>query len=274
MKGIEVLRIHYTADPAKADPRWVEHAKIDVPRDQWAREMDMDAAAGLGMAIYGREYKPEIHEKPLAIDPRLPMGHGWDFGAGWPATVWVQRTMLNGVRVLAEMYGQDIQLRPFVARVIGHEINLLGGPFHSRRDYCDPAGNQPKDDGMKSVEILREPGWSPQWRGSEYSERHNYVSRLLMSNQEDGEPEFLIDPIRCPKLVEAFRARYRRAKDGNPDRTERPQIDLMNALEYYLMGTKAPARRSTQVLPIINPISGYGSFPIPRGQLVTAQDPW
>src|SRR5262249_37012416 len=86
--------------------------------------------------------------------------------------------------------------------------------------------------------------------------------------QEDGAPMFLIDPQRCPKLCEAFRARYRRAKNGAPDRTERPHIDLMNALEYYLVNTKTGVARRGQPAPDlshINEVSGYG----PWGQLGT-----
>lgn len=274
MRGVDILRIHYSADPAKADPRWIEHAKTDVPVDQWAREMEMNAEAGLGLSIYGREYRPGIHERPLRPAAFLPMGHGTDFGKGWPAHVWVQRTPYNGVRVLAELYGEDIQLRPFLERVVAHEINVLGGPFQNRRDYVDPAGNQPKDDGLKSVEVMKEFGWAPRWRGSEYSERHEYVSRLLLGNQEDGEPMFLIDPMRCPKLCAAFRAHYRRMKSGQPER-EHPFIDLMNALEYYLVNTKAPVRRSgTQALPTLNPVSGYGAFAPPREALAPMGDHW
>jgi len=196
------------------------------------------------------------------VHPYAPMGHGWDFGAGWPATVWVQRTAFNGVRVLAELAGQDTQLRPFAAKAVAYEINALGGPFEHRRDYCDPAGNQPKDDGMKSIEVLREFGYAPRWRGSEYSERHEYLSRLLLQNQEDGEPMFLIDPTRCPLLCQAFRARYRRTKSGEPER-EHPFIDVMNALEYYLVNTKTPNGRRPQPAPdlsMINEVSGYGDW--------------
>jgi hypothetical protein len=275
MKGIEVLRIHYTADPAKNDPRWIEHAKTDVPADQWAREMEMDAQAGLGMSIYGREYKPAKHERRLAIHPGAPMGHGWDFGYGCPATVWVQRTQFNGVRVIAEMAGKDTNLRPFAERALALEINALGGPYQNRRDYVDPAGNQPKDDGMKSIEVLRDFGYRPVWRGSEYKERHEYVSNLLLRDQEDGDPMFLIDPDRCPQLCAAFRAHYRRMKNGDPER-EHPYIDLMNAFEYYIVNTKAPSHRmgASQALPLLNPISGYGAFPAPRDAIAVTADPW
>lgn len=262
MKGVDVLRVHYTADPEKADPRWAEVMKAGYPSDKWAREFEMNAHAGLGLAIYGREYKADKHERILSPSPLVPMGHGWDFGRGWPAKVWVQRTMFNGVRVLASRWGQDIQLRPFAEQAIAFEINQLGGPFDNRRDYVDPAGSQPKDDGMKSVEVLREFGWLPRWRGSEYTERHEYLSRLLLQEQPDGEPMFLIDPRRNPELCDAFRARYRRDKSGAPVR-EHPFIDLMNALEYYLVNTKTPPRPRTAMQPNlseINPISGYGNW--------------
>ncbi len=270
-----MLRVHYTSDPAKADPRWIEHAKTDVPTDQWAREMEMNAEAGLGLSIYGREYKPEIHERPLAPNPNLPMGHGWDFGHGWPAHVWVQRTAYNGVRILASKFSQDSKLRLFIPQVIAFEINVLGQLWESRRDYCDPAGNQPKDDGLKSVDVLREFGLRPHWRGSEYTERHEHIARLLLTNQEDGEPMLLIDPRYNVELCQGFRATYKRDKAGDPERIH-PVIDLMNALEYYLMNTKAPSRRvgAPQALPMLNPVSGYGVFTPPREHVAAMADPW
>lgn len=272
MKGIEVLRIGYRADPVKDNPAWIEHAKADVPADQWAREMEMDAHAGLGLSIYGREYKPEKHERALRPHPVSPMLHGTDFGLGCPAHVWIQRTAHNGVRVLASMFRSDMQLRPFLEQCIAYEINTLGGPYPNRRDYVDPAGNQGKDDGMKSVEVMRDFGYTPRWRGSEYVERHEYVSNLLLREQEDGEPMFLIDPRYNVELCQAFRALYRRDKRGAPERTH-PTCDLMNAFEYVMVNTKAPKRNMTaQVLPRLDPISGYGTFPTPREAMAITPD--
>lgn len=268
VNGIEVIRVHYTADPEKQSPEWKAHMQAGYPADKWAREFEMDAHAGLGLSIYGREYRPATHERPLTIDPNLPVLHGWDFGEGWPAHVWCQRTRMNGLRILASLWREHMQLRPFAEETVAFECNVLGGPF-PRRDFADPAGNQPKDDGMKSVEVLREFGWAPRWRGSEYTERHEAMSRLLLSSQPDGEPMLLIDPRQNADLCEAFRSRYRREKHGAPAR-EHPYIDLMNALEYVLVNTKTPPRPRLQARPdlsSINHVSGYGAW----GRLPLAQ---
>ena len=262
MKGVTTTRLSYKADPEKADPRWKDIMSVGVPTDKWDREYEMDANAGMGLSIYGREYRPEKHERPLTPSGLVPMGHGWDFGHGWPATVWVQRTAFNGVRILASMFGQDMQLRLFAPRAIAFEINVLGGPFQNRRDYVDPAGSAEKDDGMQSVAVLRDFGYAPRWRGSKYTERHEYVSQLLKTDQEDGEPMFLIDPRHNVELCQGFRALYRRTKSGDPERNH-PVIDLMNALEYYLVNTKTGVARrppSPPNLALINEVSGYGPW--------------
>lgn len=263
MRGVSVIRLGYHADPEKADPAWKAAMQTGVSHDVWEREFEGNAHAGLGLAIYGREYRRDVHERPLAIDPMLPVLHGWDFGHGCPAHVWAQRTRYNGLRVIASLTRRDVLLRAFAEEGVAFEINVLGGPFQNRRDFVDPAGNQPKDDGMKSVEVLREFGWSPRWRGSEYAERHEAMGRLLTTTQpDDGAPMFLIDPQRNADLCEAFRSRYRRDKRGEPERTH-PFCDLMNALEYVLVNTKAPPRASMTGRPNlaqINPVSGYGAW--------------
>lgn len=261
--GVTVVSLHYTADPAKADPRWRDDARAGYPPDKWEREMEMNVHAGARTAIFGKRYRPDKHERPLTPDSALPMRLAFDFGEGWPACVWFQRTRLLGLRVLASMHGEHIQLRPFLERVLAFELTTWGDIFQARRVYCDPAGNQPKDDGMKSVEVLREFGWSPRWRGSRVEEGIEEIDRLMREDQDDGEPRYLIDPRFNVLLIEAHRSAYRRDVQGKPERGH-PHVDLEDAHRYGVINTKLP-ERPPQRPPAhyVDPISGYGRAPIP-----------
>ena len=265
VRGVTILRIPYQADPEKADPRWAAAMKPGYSEAAWAREMEMDAHTGLGQAVFGRAYRRETHERPLSVDPMLPLLHGWDFGEGWPAHVWAQRTRHWGLRVLASLHREHTMLRSFVEQTIAHELHALGDLYANRRDFVDPAGNQKKDDGLKSIEVLRTFGYAPKWRGSEYVERHEATDGLLRETQEDGAPKFLIDPARNPELCEAFRSRYRMREDGKEPVREHPFIDVMNALQYLIVNTKPPKRPSAPPPQyVFNPVTGYGGYAHPH----------
>lgn len=260
LPGVTVLRVHYSADPEKATPEWLAQQKIGYPEDKWQREMEMNAHAGLGTAIFGPVFDPARHVALIEPIREWPMRHAWDFGQVAPAHVWFQRTPTNGVRIYAARVGHDVLLRAFAESMLAFEINVWGDLFHNRRDYCDPSGNTAKDDGMKSVEILQSFGWRPRWRGSRRQEGEDAIETLLRTHGQ-----FVIDPRWCPELIEAFRFRYRRdEKTGEPVR-EHPFIDLMDALRYGIIGTKTPERRAAVVnyQQYLNPVSGYGRPPVP-----------
>jgi len=49
--GVRVLKIHYSADPEKG-PEWVAGAKVGVPADEWASEMELDETIEDGLPVF------------------------------------------------------------------------------------------------------------------------------------------------------------------------------------------------------------------------------
>lgn len=261
MKGISVVRLHYTADPTKATPEWLARQQVGYAPDRWAREMEMDAQAGSQAAIFRKEYHPTKHERALAPPPDRSLLHGWDFGKGFPAHVWGGRTQYGGLRVYGSAFGRNIQLAPFVAQCVATEVERWG-LHQNRRDYCDPAGNQEKDDGRKSVEVLRNYGYRPVWRGSGIEERIRLFSTLLLQDQLDGEPMVLLDPRYNRELIEAIRSEYKRGAGDQPERIH-PYIDLVDALMYLVINTQTfHQKRSVRPpdLSQVSDVSGYGAW--------------
>lgn len=263
--GITVLRVPYTADPEKAAPEWAAKQKRGYPTNAWAKEMEMDARAGSGVAVFQGEYVPAKHERPLQRDPTRVLRTTFDFGSAFPARVWFQRTAHAGLRILASHVGHNVQLRPFLAETIGLELDMFGDLVSPQLCYCDPAGNQPKDDGLKSVEILREHGFAPKWCGSTITEGLRAISDLLVTSQPDGEEMFAIDPRHNAVLCQGLRSHYKRGADGAPLRVH-PWIDAVDALRYGVLNTTARRLARSQQsqmrdLRVVNPVTGYGFIP-------------
>ena len=259
MKGVRVISLHYSADAEKAAPEWKARAQVGYPPTKWEREMELNAHAGALTAVFRLAYRADTHLRALEPDPGLPLRHGWDFGKGFPACVWFQRTRDNGLRVFGSLVGEAVQLRSFVERTLGFTLERFGDLWPNRRDYCDPAGNQDKDDGLKSVEVLRSFGWSPKWVGGLVQPGLEALERLMTLTLPSGDPAFLVDPRWNRVLIEALEGRYYRKASGEIAR-EHPWIDAMDALRYGVMCTKTPDRprqRPGRPFPV-NEVSGYG----------------
>jgi len=258
IKGLSVARLHYTADPEKATPEWKAYAKAGQSEAKFQREYEMDPRAGALTAVFREAYRPSDHER--ALDPHgMRVFHSFDFGRGFPVRVWFSRTAYNGLRVYASMYGQSISLRSFCEQTIAFEVNTWGEVISGERCFCDPAGNQHKDDGLKSIEVLRTFGWLPRWRGSRIEEGIEALSALMLSTQPDGAPAFLVDPRYNSDLCAALRGAYKRNRQGAPEHLH-PHGDLVDALRYGAINTmpRKGARRPQEPPFYRNPISGYG----------------
>lgn len=260
--GISITRLHFTADPEKATPDWERYARTGISDAKFEREFNMNARAGALTAIFRHAYRPHDHERPL--DPRgAQLLHSFDFGRGFPARVWFSRTSWNGVRIYASMVGASLPLRAFCQQTIAFEVNTWGDVLSGPRCFCDPAGNQHKDDGMKSVEVLREFGWQPRWRGSRIEDGIEVLSALMLATQPDGEPAFLVDPRYNPTLCLALGGGYKRNKSGLPEH-QHPEGDVVDALRYGVINTVPPkVVRPAQPPLAVDPVSGYGRAPMP-----------
>lgn len=261
--GVTVLQIGFRADPEKADPDWIDYAKQGYAPDKWAREMEMDAHAGASSAVFGKEYPNPRREQALTPDFDRLVIDAFDFGKGFPARVWMQMTATGQKRILASRCLPSTKLRPFLEQTLAWELEIFGGTFLRRVCYCDPAGNQDKDDGLKSVEVLREYGFLPKWRGSTVESGIETMIGLLRE-APNGEPSLVIDPRYNGELVTAFKSGYARNAQGEPTRVH-PYIDLMDATRYGLINT-TPRRGVPRVhRPTfhINDVSGYGRAPMP-----------
>lgn len=259
-EGWLVLRLHYSADPERADESWIAEQlqgyRGGKEGRDWRREMEIDFTAYKGEPVY-TGFDPEDSVKETLYRPELPLWRGWDFGYRHPAVVFAQlwpatAEAPNGVlALLHEIYPTlDRESMPGIktadlARLVLDETERLfpetKDPTEGRGvvlDFADPAGNQTKETSdFSSIEILTQYGIHPEWARVG---RKNRIDRLRRFVEVPG--AFRVNP-HCALAIKALSAAYRYPEEraGSADRDmpdlgkkvqEEPYIHVMDALEY------------------------------------------
>lgn len=101
----------------------------------------------------------ELHERPLALDPNLPLYEALDFGKHHPCVVWGQYTPYAELRILGGILGQNMHLEDFAPIVQQYRERWFKG-YLELSTCCDPAGSH-EGVGLKhnAIEILRDLGF-------------------------------------------------------------------------------------------------------------------
>lgn len=128
----------------------------------------------IGSPVYGAisPHDPETaafqrvrHERPLALDPDLPLVQCIDYGKRHPCVVWLQHTPWAELRVLGGVLGQDLYLDEFLPILQQQRATWFPEALQIAT-CCDPAGSHDSSQGMRQngVSLLREAGISPIYR--------------------------------------------------------------------------------------------------------------
>lgn len=126
----------------------------------------------IGKPVYGGDpekglaptFQRAIHERPLAMNPQLPLCEAVDFGKHHPCVVWAQFTPYGGLHVLGGLLGQDLFLKDFVRALLQHRAQWFPHPLEVYT-CCDPAGSHDNSQGIdkNGVDVLRDFGLSPRY---------------------------------------------------------------------------------------------------------------
>lgn len=221
LEGFQVMRLHYSADPEK-DAKWAAKAKQEYPYELWEREFELKPVGHAGnYPVYG-DYKKILHEstKLTYYAGLRNVIRGWDFGKVHPCVIYIQP---DGARknIVGEVYGNNIYLPQFVEEVLAYsQLNFPGAQFF---DWVDATGKNERDNGLPSVQILRNFNLKPRWRMQDIEEGIRYIQHDLITFSQ-GRPQFMLNPQKAPHLAAAMREGYCRAqktsltiKDGTHD---------------------------------------------------------
>lgn len=231
--GFHVVKLHYTADPAKRTPEWKSRAMQGMPLRGWQREYELSFEAPLGAAVV-----PEFgttHVRSFAPS-KARILCGWDFGQVSPAAVFAQKDIHGRTLIVGELVLQGATLAQFVDANKARTIELFGRPGE-RFDAGDPAADSLLDVGQVRRE-LQQRGillhTSPRKKDSYDNLRKEFLRHVHVPG-EGLTPATLVHP-RCVTLIEALQGafHYSERQDlANPKPVPtHPYKDVVDALRY------------------------------------------
>lgn len=242
-----------------------------------------------GTPVYRGRYKRDHHISPvpLVFNPHYPLLEGWDFGEEKPAVVWFQHIAhLAAIRILGAVKGSELFLETFAPRVKAIRARLF--PHATQiRPHCDPTGAT-GNGGLQQtpVALLHQLGIPAKHdeRANRAEVRYAAIQTIggyMLRTAVDGTPAFLMNrkclelvwegealvEVESDVLATAFEAGYiwddKAPPDANPN-VRKPKKgtrydDLMNALEYPVVGESIPLAPSVSQL--ANATAQYQSAP-------------
>ena len=247
--GFKVIRLHFSADPARRGPDWKQRMRPGYTQVAWDQEQDIVFTTHAGKGIYRKEFinMPATEGGHLVysidLDPRRPIYCIWDFGYHHPAVLFVQEALAGHHVVFDELMGTDLWLQDFIPQV-NEKIDSYKGKYNGHiQNFCDPAGKAEKSTGESDLTILLSNKIRPVYRQFEIKPTIDYVRNgLTVRRQSDNLPILLVDADRCPTLVDGFNGGYRfpkvRASGEKRREKELPLEDgyyehLHDDLRYY-----------------------------------------
>lgn len=150
--GLHIVRLHYTADPAKRSAEWLAGASEGLSKRQVRRELEIDWSIASGLPVYAEDFQRDWHvaKQELQAVPHVPVLRGWDFGLCYSAdtevltkTGWkffrdviesdemATRNPMTGE--LAYAYPEKLVCMPYRGKLIGWQsqnIDCLVTPEH------------------------------------------------------------------------------------------------------------------------------------------------
>lgn len=157
-----------------------------------------------GRPVYG-DYSDELHCRNAELMHGVPVIVGLDYGRS-PAAVFMQLTPRGQLRVIDELWGDDIGIEAFAEDVVKPHIAV-----HYRKSEMlfvgDPAGMARESDERSAFDVLAEvgivavPAHTNRLTGRLEAVRH-YLNRNVT-----GQPAFVID-AKCSRLRKGFLGRY------------------------------------------------------------------
>ena len=228
-----IVKLHYSADPAKRDPAWKESAKQGMPERGWQREYELSFEAPLGLAV-----TPEFSANNIRVTKVLPGARilrGWDFGAVSPAVIFGQVDIHGRKLIHDELVIGHVTLDSLVDAVKARTVERFG-----RGEPCfdagDPAGEAIQDLGqIRRVLMLHGIMLTTGRSKDSYDDLRKELLRQVLIPNEGLSPALVIHP-RCVTLIEALQGAFHYSdrpsqRDPKPVPVH-PYKDVVDALRY------------------------------------------
>jgi hypothetical protein len=188
-------------------------------------------------------FNRSIHVIPEVIDP-MPeqiVWRGWDYGYDWSAVVFAQKNTFDQLVVLGCVIGHNTTVDELAPRA-----EKIGLEWFGNVNYLDFGGADGEYKHPLSRESIHEvlslrgikPSFKLAYPGC-VEDGLNMIRRLLLL-REDGKAGIIFSEPRCGVLIDGMAGGYSRDKNGDPDSTCRPYIDVVDALRYLVVNNFEP----------------------------------
>jgi len=164
----------------------------------------------------------EKNVRTIQVSDRWPLMRAWDFGFKHPCVSFFQIDPYTGrFFKIRELLGTDVMLKDFVPEVRKMTREIVGGGFPVL-DFGDPHGADKKDDGLPSVEYLRQhERIHVKYRRERTNVgideiQHKVASLDLVEKGEDKKESLFLVDHSCRITIAAYMGGYARGLDGLP----------------------------------------------------------
>jgi hypothetical protein len=271
--GVEVLRLHYSADPER-NIDWVAQERQKYSsRAAWDREQEIIHHAGGGELLFAEILnrhadKIIIRDSRFQIPPFWKRIGGFDHGKTNPTAALVVAIDTDGtIYCLAEYYQPGLTPRQHM-----ENLELLPGFLDAQPIYADPSifyrTQAQSDGGFKSIEDLyREAGLHGLWEGQNAElagmERilehwrdldHREPTLKIICPEDYSRKRYGLFPNGCPNLLwELMRTRREQLSASQLMRKNPTEaiVDkdnhLRDALKYILLSLPSPSEKPKQM---------------------------
>ena len=181
-----------------------------------------------GQPVYGavNVHEPETaafqrsrHERPLDMDPSLPLYESIDYGKHHPCVVWAQYTPWGDLHALGGVMGHHLYLEDFAPIVQQYRTRWFPNALEIAT-CCDPAGAHDNSQGLKQngVSVLTDHGFSPTYKPDSNSPavRLGMIERIAghMRRRSPRGESFGIDRERWVRVSASAAIPHRFLADG------------------------------------------------------------
>lgn len=206
-----VFELHYTANPEKRDPAYIENMRRSMPRSQFRQEFELEWESYIGSPVYPDFDSKKHVVRNLKPELGLPLLIGFDFGLN--ASAVIAQLQMDTLVILKEYTSSNMGIDRFLAQVLLPALKLDFPKWnnHDKDFLCfiDPSGNFRKDtDESTCAMSLIKAGFKPMPGDVVWEKRRSSVEHFLLKYDKNGAC-FQIDEEKCPTLVKGFTGEYR-----------------------------------------------------------------
>ena len=204
-----VFHIHYTANPAKRDPKYKDNAKSGMPLATFMQEYEISWETFSGKPVY-RDWNKLIHGSKVTLRAHIgsPLLIGVDFGLTPSAAI--AQMQGNQLVILDELVTENMGAERFTELLKKH-ISIKYVAWNDTKNMCimwiDPAGFQRSQSDETTCAQKLSKYFKPQPGDITWEDRRGAVEKFLC-NMSQGKPDLTVDLTKCKVLSGGFDGGY------------------------------------------------------------------